>query len=141
MTEPRSISIELAGMPPEVLRKNGRPGNRQQLARVKAEEKERAFEHVLAAMLTSGYEITLGVPLFEYAELVIDTYWFSKPIDFDGMACGAGAWLDAFHEHELYKVIEDDNPFYLVNYRIPYHRVKDRADRRCVITMTETTDG
>lgn len=131
---PRLISIILMGMPPEALRKNGRPSNRWQHNRITQEEKWRAYEHVQAAVLKSGYDVSGGAPLFALAKVQIDAYYWAKPIDYDGMACGAGAWLDAFTE---YGVIPDDSPKYIKDYGITYYHATSKDDARVVLTVTE----
>ena len=46
----RSVEITIPDMPPKVLRKNGRPANRDHQRRVTAEQRARAGEYVMEAI-------------------------------------------------------------------------------------------
>ena len=125
----RTVSIELEGMPPEVLRKNGRPGNRYEQMRVTGKERDRAGEYVMASVTEMS-----TAPVFARGRVDVTAYWCGKPIDYDGLACGVGPWIDAFVDWD---VLPDDSPLYVTSYTINYERVAHRHEVRVVITVTE----
>ena len=75
-------------------------------------------------------------PHFDRCKVTITQFWCGKALDHAAVATGTAPAIDALMDEGV-KVIDDDNPDIVVDFRLRHERVPHMKDRKLVVTVEE----
>ena len=124
-----TISIELPRIPSS-LTKNGRRGSHW---RIQQRDTRKLLEDSIFLIRCELRENNHGGSPWDQARIHVHQRWSNNPLDYDGLASGAAAIVDAFIHTGI---IVDDSPRNIRSYTMSEEKVPKQIQRAVVVSVT-----